>query len=52
MTFNLWQKYLVVLGTPDLAMDVFDWQLQTDDLVTNQQLHTSVIFQQRHQVTV
>jgi len=26
--------YLTVLSTPDLPMNVFDWQLQTDNLVT------------------
>jgi len=45
-------QYLVVLGTPDLAVNVLDWQLQTDNLVTHQQLHASVVFKQRHQITV
>ena len=41
-----------MLSTPDLPMNVFDRQLQTDNLVTYQQLHASVVLQQRHQVTV
>lgn len=45
-------EYLAMLGCPDLAVYVSDREVKADDLVTDKQLHSSVIFQQRHQLTV
>ena len=49
---NICAIYLCMVRSPNFSVDIFDWQIQADDFIADQQFHSGVIFEKCNQFTV